>query len=191
MRWGSRNIRILQNLHKRAEELTLREICSLTGPMDKKALLQLFTEKVAGDLHVMTQAAIAAHEGATHAESKAEDQYDTRGLESSYLAGAQSKRALELEATLGLFRFIDLRVFTLATPIAATAVIELASDGKHARYFFMPKGGGMSVTFQGHSVLIVTPQSPLGEAILGRKVGDAIEVGVGATSRDYEIIAVW
>ena len=60
--------------------------------MNKRDLLNLFANKIAEDLLVMTKAALAAHEAATHSESKAEDQYDTRGLEASYLAGAQSKR---------------------------------------------------------------------------------------------------
>lgn len=159
--------------------------------MDKRALLQLFIEKVSADLAVTTQAALAAHEGATHTESKAEDQYDTRGLEASYLAGAQSKRAMELEHTLGLFRFIDLKTFTDETPIAATALIELECDGKRSLYFFMPKGGGLSARYENKLVQLVTPQSPMGEALLGRKVGDQIEVGIGGVTRDYDIVAVW
>ena len=68
--------------------------------MNKKQIIKSFEEQIAQALSVMTQAALHAHEAATHGESKAEDQYDTRGLEASYLAGAQSRRAMELEEAL-------------------------------------------------------------------------------------------
>lgn len=159
--------------------------------MDKRALLKLFEEQIATDLNVARQAALNAHEAATHAESKAEDPYDTRGLEASYLAGAQSKRAMELEEQVVMFRHVDIREFTAETPIASTAVIELTFEGTKVYYFMMPNGGGRQVRFEGKTISIVTPQSPVGEAILGKKVGDEIEVEIQKKLRDYEITAVW
>ncbi len=160
--------------------------------MDKRELIQKFASAIEADLAVTTKAALHAHEAATHAESKAEDQYDTRGLEASYLAGAQSKRALELEEMKNLYRHVDLKTFGPDTPIAATALVELESeDGNRFFYFVMPKGGGLSTTQDGKTVSVVTPQSPLGEAILGKKVGDSVEVFVQRVSKDYEIVGVW
>src|SRR5262249_52749691 len=109
--------------------------------MDKRELLKKLEAKVAADLAVLTQAALAAHQAATHTESKAEDQYDTRGLEASYLAGAQSKRAMELQEILDLYRYVDLKSFGPETPIASTAIVETDSEGKRSFYFLMPKGG--------------------------------------------------
>jgi hypothetical protein len=112
----------------------------------KKALLQLFDAKIAEMLRVLTQSALEAHAAATHSESKAEDQYDTRGLEASYLAGAQSRRAMELEQILNTYRFIDLKTFGSDVPIASTALIELRpEEGTPSLYLLMPNGGGMTV----------------------------------------------
>jgi transcription elongation GreA/GreB family factor len=159
--------------------------------MNKKEILAKFAERIAADLAVFTAAANAAHEAATHEESKAEDQYDTRGLEASYLAGAQSKRAAELEGLLALYRFVDLKNFGPETPIASTALVELECEGKHHTYLMMPQGGGLHVEHEGKTVQIVTPQAPMGEALMGKRVGDSVEVFVQKTSRDYEILAVW
>ena len=159
--------------------------------MNKPSLLKAFEAKIASDLKVLTQAALAARGAAIHAESKAEDQYDTRGLEASYLAGAQSKRAAELQELLDLFRYIDVKQFGPTTPISATAVFELGIEGKRSHYLLMPKGGGMSVPFEGKTILTVGPQSPLGEAILGRTLGDFVELVVQGASREGEITAVW
>jgi transcription elongation GreA/GreB family factor len=158
--------------------------------MNKRDLIHQFEKQIAADLAILTQAALAAHDAATHSESKAEDQYDTRGLEASYLAGAQSKRALELEGLLALYRHIDILTFAPNAPIAATAVVELDSDGKRTYYLLMPKGGGMSTEYVGKLIQVVSPQSPLGSALLGHRVGDQIEVAIQRVVKDYEIICV-
>jgi transcription elongation GreA/GreB family factor len=159
--------------------------------MDKRELLNQFAALIAEDLAVFTQAAMAAHEAATHTESKPEDQYDTRSVEASYLAGAQSKRAMELEELLSLYKHVDLKAFGPDSPIASTAVVELESEGKHSTYLLMPKGGGLSVSFHGKTIQVVTPLSPMGQAILGRKVGDSLDVTVQRATKEYEIVEVW
>lgn len=159
--------------------------------MDKRALIKLFEVQIASDLSIAKQAALHAHEAATHTESKAEDPYDTRGLEASYLAGAQSKRAMELEELLLLFRHVDIQSFSPETPIASTAVVALTSDAKTIHYLLMPNGGGRQVTFEGKTFHVITPKSPLGEAVLGKKTGDEIEIEIQRKIKDYEITGVW
>lgn len=159
--------------------------------MEKKQLLKLFEIQIEQVLSTLLLSAKEAHAAATHAESKAEDQYDTRGLEASYLAGAQSRRALELGQTLDMYRFIDVKTFAANDPIVATALIELHNEeGRATHYLLMPSGGGMSVTWEGKRVQCITPQSPLGEALLGKRRGDDVTVRVDGQDRDYEIVAV-
>ena len=55
----------------------------------------------------------------------------------------------------------------------------------------MPKGGGMSVTCEGKLVQVITPQAPLGEALIGRRVGDSIDVSVKNIAKEYVIESVW
>ncbi|MBY0370087.1 GreA/GreB family elongation factor [bacterium] len=158
--------------------------------MDKEAIRSLFLQQIEADLALLTQSANAAREAAIHTESKAEDQYDTRGLEASYLAGAQSVRASETHALIAQYRHLDFKAFGPETPISATALIELQGDGKTLYCLLMPKGGGRSVSYEGKTIQVTTPQSPLGEVLMGRKVGDEIEVRT-QTVKDYEITAVW
>lgn len=157
----------------------------------KKALLQLFEAKIVEMLKVITLSAMEAHAAATHTESKAEDQYDTRGLEASYLAGAQSRRAMELEEILNTYRFVDLKAFGEKVAIASTALIELRpEEGEPSLYLLMPNGGGMSVDWNGRKVQTITPQSPLGVALLGRYLGDEISIKVEGKIKDFEIISL-
>ncbi len=58
---------------------------------------------------ILKEAALATYEAATHEESKPENEYDTRGLEASYLAGAQAKRTAEIEELLIILKHLDVK----------------------------------------------------------------------------------
>lgn len=159
--------------------------------MDKKKLIAAFVEQLENDLMAMKQAARAAHEAATHEESKPENEYDTRGLEASYLAGAQAKRAAEIDEALALFRNTSFKSFTGDDPIQATALVEVRLDDRQVNHLLlMPKGGGVKLDFEGNSIQVVTPKSSLGEALLGLHVGDVAEFEVGPKVRECEVIGI-
>lgn len=158
--------------------------------MDKKALVEKIIEKLEDERTALAQAARATYEAATHEESHAEDQYDTRGLEASYLAGAQAKRVAELEQFILMVRFLDVKNFAGDAPITATALVELDHDGKISWCFLLPSGGGMNVDFNGIPIQIITPKSPMGEALIGRHAGDVALVDTGRETREYEIVSV-
>lgn len=136
-------------------------------------------------------AARATYEAATHEESKPENEYDTRGLEAAYLAGAQAERIAQMEELLHIYKHLELRSFSKEDPIEATALVEVELNSKKSFVFMMPKGGGQIVQFEGRPVQVITPASPLGEALLGAKVGDVAVVERGEDVREYEILKIW
>lgn len=158
--------------------------------MNKAKLMAKILEKLEEERAALAQAALHTYEAATHEESEAEDQYDTRGLEASYLAGAQAKRVAELEQLLHTLKHLAARTFKESDPIAATALVEIAGEGKNTWCFLLPMGGGSSIDFDSHHIQIITPKSPLGEALVGRKVGDEIVVDIGRETREYQIVKV-
>jgi transcription elongation GreA/GreB family factor len=158
--------------------------------MDKHELVKRVIEKLEEERRTLAEAALNTYEAATHEESEPEDQYDTRGLEASYLAGAQAKRVAEIEQFITTLKFLEPKEFKGEEPISATALVELDHDGKSSWCFLLPKGGGMSVEFEGHQVQIVTPKSPMGEALVGRHAGDLALVDTGKETREYEIVSV-
>jgi hypothetical protein len=166
----------------------------LPSSMDKKSLFAAFEAHLSATLDAARAAAAAAHDAATNPESKAENEYDTRGLEAGYLAEAQSRRAGELATLLGMFRTLlrtpALPAFDASTPIGPTALVTVECERNAARYVLLPAGGGLSATVDGVVVQVVTPQSPLGQALAGRRVGDDVEVRVQGRLRDYAILAV-
>jgi transcription elongation GreA/GreB family factor len=150
------------------------------------ALLELLTE-----ISVKaTQAANTTREGATHPEAKPENDKDTRALEQSYLARGQALRAAELSDDLQLLRTLPLRVFAAGDPAAVGALVTLESEKDERCLFLVPRGGGNELSIDGTKVFVVTPQSRLGAAVLGRSIDDDVEIVVQGVKREYVVSAI-
>jgi transcription elongation GreA/GreB family factor len=158
--------------------------------MNKQAIIDKLIEKLEAERKTLFEAARNTYEAATHEESEAEDQYDTRGLEASYLAGAQAKRVADVEQAISVYKQLVPKKFTDSDPIGSTALVELDHDGKITHVLLLPLGGGMSLMEQGKQIQVISPQSPIGEALVGRLPGDVAIVDKGDETREYEIVSV-
>jgi len=158
--------------------------------VDKKKLIAHIRAELEKDLLVLKESERTTREAATHEESKPENEYDTRALEASYLAGAQSKRITDTEELLVIFKHIEPKAFTDKDPISATALVETELNGKSSYFFVMNKGGGVNVHFEGKKIQVITPNSPLGEALLGLKVGDTALLEQGNRTLEYDILSI-
>ena len=158
--------------------------------MNKTNLVEALIVKLKGDLAILNQAATATYQGAIHQESKSEDPHDTRGLEASYLAGAQAKRVAELQDIIKTYQYIDLKFLGPKDKIVATALVGVQANEKKSYYLLMPVGGGLQIQHEGMLIQVLTPQSPLGEALLGKKLNDEFEVLIQGKFRDFEITSV-
>jgi transcription elongation GreA/GreB family factor len=160
--------------------------------IDKRALVDQLIAKLQTEADAIGLAARAAHEAATHEESRAEDQHDTRGLEASYLAGAQANRALELQSLISTYRMMPLRPLGAQDAIEPGALVELVQEetGRKTRYLMVERGGGTTLTVQGESIQVIAPQSPLGEALAGRKLDEDFEVETQGKVREYRVVSV-
>lgn len=158
--------------------------------MDKKKLMEHILGLLEKDWKVAKDVALATYEAATNEESKPENEYDTRALENSYLAGAQAKRLLEIEENMAFFKNAELKNYSSQDPIGPTALIEVDLEGKRSFLFLMPKAGGLNLTFEGRKIQVITPTSPLGEALVGLRAGGIAVVEMGPQVREYEIVSV-
>ena len=159
-------------------------------PIDKRAIVTALRAEVAREMGTLARAAKDAREAATHEESKPENDKDTRGLEAAYLAGAQATRVRELERVDNALEFLTLRAFDEGHAISQTALVEVELDGVRQRFFVAPVCGGTRVKIGEADIQVVTPPSPLGQALLGRTVGDVVELRTKQGLRAYEIIDV-
>ncbi len=158
--------------------------------MNKRALLQKIVAQLGDELDLLLKAARTSHAEATHESSRAENKYDTRGLEAAYLARGQSKQAAESVAAIQDFEALSLRDFGPIDEIAVGALVELAGKKDRSLYFIGPRAGGTEVTHEGREVLVITPQSPLGQQLVGRKQGDKVKLEIAGTRQESRVSSV-
>lgn len=158
--------------------------------MNKKKILDLIIASLSESLGVLEKAARASHAEATHESSKAESKYDTRGLEAAYLAGGQARQAREILDSIKIYQELNPRNFVPGDLVDMTALVELESNGFSSTFFIGPRNGGLEFEFDGKEVTVITPQSPLGQNLVGKKAGQRWTAKVGGTNMKYHIVSV-
>lgn len=145
--------------------------------VNKSALCAAILEQLRRDLATQTRAAELARDEAISEESRPENKWDTHSQEAAYLAEGQAKLAGEIGASIEIYSTLPLPDFGPDDPIALGAVVELGGAGAArppACYFLGPRAGGIEVSVDGRTILVLTPQSPLGRQLLGKRVGDTV-----------------
>jgi transcription elongation GreA/GreB family factor len=158
--------------------------------MNKRTLIRKIVARLTEELQVYFRAANASRAEATHEQSKAEGKYDTRGLEASYLARGQSRQEAEIESAITEFEKLAARQLADGEAIDIGALVELEHGGENSFYFIGPRAGGTEVVHEKREILVITPQSPLGEQLMGRKQGDQPQLTFGGTKQAAKILSV-
>ena len=157
--------------------------------MDKRKILAKLNEQLKSTLETLIRAAEDAKEAATNEESQSENKYDTRGLEASYLAGAQAKRADELRIDIDKLSRLEINDYSDSSEIGLTALVQVEVDGEYIKWLFvLPIAGGTKLEVGGNEILVITPSSPIGELLLGKKYGDVFEFSVKNNTSEYEVL---
>jgi transcription elongation GreA/GreB family factor len=157
--------------------------------MNRKAILK--TELVAllqEGLTALENAHRATRAGATHEEAKPENDKDTRALEQSYLARGQAIRVDELRSALLEVEAMPTREWSSGEKVALGALVTVEESGAVATYWIASHGGGSRLDRA--SVHVVTPASPIGRALVGKTVGEELELAVGRRTRALAIVRV-
>ena len=160
-------------------------------PVDKAEVLDALKQELAAQLELAHAAQQHAQAGATHEESKAENDKDTRAIEASYLARGQARRVIDLEEAVVKVNALVPRAFVTGGPVALGAVVQLEDEHGTLWYLLAPAGGGLSLTVGSLTLIVVTPQSPVGHALVGRRVGDDVNIKTPQGRREYSLAALF
>lgn len=147
--------------------------------MDKKAIVHKIISVLQAQLDSYTRAAHDAHAAATDPGSKAENKYDTRSLEASYLARGHALRIAEAEQALRDFSVSSMLSAHRDKHVSLGSLATLESQEGQNVYFIGPAAGGTEVESEGHQVLVITPFSPMGRQLIGRKLGEQFQLQIG------------
>lgn len=148
--------------------------------MKKTTLNEALLAQLEIDLRRLQAANKDASDGATNSETRAETKWDTCGLEASYLARGHALQFKALAAAV-----CEIRAFTGLSfknvPIDVGALVEVEQGGETMLFYLMPCGGGLELIVDGREVTVITPESPVGTALLGKQSGDTYSFRAGLT----------
>lgn len=133
-------------------------------------------------------AAHRAHETATSEENIAENKYDTLALEAAYLAQGQSERVKLCQENIDTCINLPLKMTKIG---AIGSLVVLIDKNNQPKYLLIcTVAGGVKLKWDLYTVLVVTPQSPIGSALLGKIVDESISININNHTQDYEIIQI-
>lgn len=109
---------------------------------------------------------------ATNDEAKAESQWDTQGLEASYLAAGQASQAKQWADAIEELQSEREDLLRPKATVSLGALFSCEFTDAVEYFFFAGVAGGQSISVDNCLVTVVTPHSPLAMRLLGKKVGD-------------------
>ena len=158
-------------------------------PLDQKhQIVALIIEQLEAELSNCEEAANNAHKAAVDDQSVAETQYDTLAIEAAYLAEGQSRRLLEIKASVHQYQQLKRQIQEINIPpyeqVSAGALVELIDQQEFPHlYFIGPTAGGIKLKTAWGSITVISLGSPIGNAIKGKRVDDEYNFKVGYTSQ--------
>lgn len=120
---------------------------------------------------------------ATNEESRAESQWDTQGLEASYLAAGQAGQARQWAEAVEELQSEREDLLKPNTDVSLGALFKCDIGGSEEVFFFAGVAGGQSISMDHMDVTVITAQSPLAARVRGLKVGDTFNLPNGSTGQ--------
>ncbi len=159
--------------------------------MNKAELLQRIVQTLEHDVEVLRRAAQTAYETATAEENIAENKYDTLGLEASYLATGQARRAAEIRQALLAYQQLRVRDYDPARGIQVSNLVTLEDPHGRQRLLFLgPEAAGLKIGEGDRQVTVITPRSPLGQQLLGKVQDDDVSLVLAGVTQVQVVVGV-
>lgn len=147
--------------------------------MNKTLFFNTLIETLRQELLHAVNASKDAAEYATNEESRAESQWDTQGLEASYLAAGQAGQAKQWAEAIEELQSEREDLLKPNTRVSLGALFRCDFGGSEEAFFFAGVAGGQIIQMDGMEVTVITAQSPLAHRLLGLKVGETFKLPNG------------
>lgn len=158
--------------------------------VNKKKIVEALIEKLNSELVIVESAARSAKDLATGDQSKSEGKYDTRAIEASYLAGAQSKRVEEIKLDIQMLEDLT-ALIEPAQKLQLGSLGLIRCNSQERLYFLSSTSGGSMLMIDDQPILVISVFSPIGDAALGLGSGESFEVETPKEIRQYEVVEVY
>ncbi|MDG1241296.1 MAG: transcription elongation factor GreAB [Opitutae bacterium] len=155
--------------------------------MDKTLFFNTLIDTLREEALHAVKASQDAAEYATSEESRAESQWDTQGLEASYLAAGQAGQAKQWADAVEELQSEREDLLKTNTDVSLGALFKCDFDGSEEVFFLAGVAGGQVISMDHIEVTVITAQSPLAARLRGYKVGDTFAL---PNAKFGEILAI-
>jgi transcription elongation GreA/GreB family factor len=145
----------------------------------KQTILDAVIQALETELERQAQANAQSNAATTFSASNADKQRDTTGYEAAYLARGYAQHALTLRNHIDQLKTMEVEDFT-GQEIDIGALVEVDMDGATDCYLLLSGGGGTEVSVDGQTVTVITPESPLGQELMGNIEAGFVRLPSGA-----------
>lgn len=167
----------------------------------KHYFIEQLKDRYTETLGVARRAEVDARDASITMATASEKKEDARAaLEFGALAKGQAlrmRRAHEELEILGKFATRELPPFSHASNIAMGAMVDVSvetddGDSEERTLILLPVGAGTELTGPGGDgfISVITPWSPVGKSLLGKRAGDVIDVTIDGELREWTIVDV-
>ena len=154
---------------------------------DKKNLLQLFRNKLHESVETYQEGMEMQKEFIEDSPGPMQSRYDSAMVEGQWLLSSMQKsRDTLLKAIASLDSLLE-KDDEVCESVREGALVELRQkeNGRKNSYLLLEAagGGGASVLYNGEKYMVITAESPLGKALMGKKAGDEVELKTSRLTR--------
>lgn len=139
--------------------------------MTKTEIVESIISIIKRELEAASKAALESAEEATDEESRPENKYDTRALETSYVASAQAGYAKDLRTALQAYKNLTLSHDSPTNAVAIGSLVTTLGSNGREQFFIGPARGGLELETSSGPITVLTPKSPLGSQMMGKSLG--------------------
>lgn len=168
--------------------------------LDKNALISQLADRLHQSDRLAHRAEADAREAARSLATESEKKEDGRSaIEFGSLATGQAQRARRVQEELQAlenFQKEGVKRLPRQGPVTLGAIVDMSTEDEEGfaerTFFLLPVGAGTELTGPGGDgfLSVITPASPVGRALMGRRAGDTIEVTLAGEVREWTVLEV-
>lgn len=146
--------------------------------IDKQELLREVIAQVEETLRRLGSGYAVAKQATLDSPHVMKSKREVTGIEASYLANALAGNIQEREFWLRTLKQVHLPGAPERAALGCVVGIGRPEGPVERRYFILPVCGGLEIFLQDgmKSVRVVTPETPVAQALIGRSVGDEVKL---------------
>ena len=153
---------------------------------NKSELVETLLERLGSVLECMTASAENARQASVEAPGAMQSRYDSSKEEQGYLADACNIISHQMKRELSGMRFIELP--KNPSFVATGCLVRVEDDLGIEDYLILPYTGGEIIETEKGEVIVMTPNAPFAQAMLGLQKGDLGSYATDGNTVGFKIV---